>query len=175
MSQATVNEDAQGTAVWATIDSPVGEILVIGDGEAVTHLYMTGEGGHGRDERPGRNDPAALADALEQLEQYFAGERTEFDLPLRPQGTEFQRSVWHALEQIPYGETRSYGQIAAAVGRPKAARAVGMANNRNPISVFIPCHRVVGADGALVGYGGGMSRKVWLLDHEAERSANSSS
>ena len=101
-----------------------------------------------------------------QLDEYFRGERKTFDLPLAPKGTDFQKKVWNALQEIPYGETRTYGEIAAAVGNPKAARAVGMANNKNPIGIIIPCHRVVGADGKLVGYAGGMDKKEWLLQIE---------
>ncbi len=101
-------------------------------------------------------------------DEYFAGGRKDFDLPLCPRGTEFQKKVWSALREIPYGETRAYGEIAAAVGNPKAARAVGMANNRNPISVIVPCHRVIGSDGKLVGYGGGLDIKEFLLDLERE-------
>lgn len=101
-----------------------------------------------------------------QLEEYFAGERRAFDLPLAPKGTAFQQKVWRALTEIPYGETRTYGEIAAAIGNPKAARAVGMANNKNPIGILIPCHRVIGADGKLVGYAGGMEKKAFLLELE---------
>ena len=102
----------------------------------------------------------------QQIDEFFAGERKAFDLPLAPLGTEFQKKVWNALQEIPYGETRTYGEIAAAVGNPKAARAVGMANNKNPIAIIIPCHRVVGANGKLVGYAGGMERKMFLLELE---------
>ena len=101
-----------------------------------------------------------------QLDEYFRGERKTFDLPLAPKGTDFQKKVWNVLQKIPYGETRTYGEIAAAVGNPKAARAVGMANNKNPIGIIIPCHRVVGANGKLVGYAGGMDKKEWLLQLE---------
>ena len=101
-----------------------------------------------------------------QLDEYFRGERKTVALPLAPKGTDFQKKVWNALQEIPYGETRTYGEIAAAVGNPKAARAVGMANNKNPIGIIIPCHRVVGADGKLVGYAGGMDKKEWLLQLE---------
>lgn len=107
-----------------------------------------------------------LAETVRQLDQYFAGKRRDFDLPLAPQGTPFQQLVWAALRQIPYGTTASYGQIAEAIGNPKASRAVGMANNRNPIAVIIPCHRVIGADGSLVGYGGGLPIKKQLLELE---------
>jgi len=104
--------------------------------------------------------------AYEQLAEYLCGRRTSFDLPLNPDGTEFQKKVWDALCNIPYGETRSYKQVAEAVGNPKASRAIGMANNRNPIMIFIPCHRVIGADGSLVGYGGGLHIKEKLLSIE---------
>jgi methylated-DNA-[protein]-cysteine S-methyltransferase len=119
----------------------------------------------------GRRDPAALADVTAQLDSYFAGELTEFDVPLAPRGSEFQLRVWNALLEIPYGETASYGEIADAVGRPDAVRAVGATNGRNPIAVIIPCHRVIGADGSLVGYGGGLDRKRLLLELEAEHAA----
>ena len=101
-----------------------------------------------------------------QLDEYFRGERKTFDLPLAPKGTDFQKKVWNALQKIPYGETRTYGEIAAAVGNPKGARAVGMAKNKNPIGIILPCHRVVGANGKLVGYAGGMDKKEWLLQLE---------
>lgn len=104
-----------------------------------------------------------LRRAAEELSEYFEGKRRAFELPLAPRGTDFQLAVWAALRDIPYGETRSYGEIARAIGNSKAARAVGMANNRNPLSIFIPCHRVIGADGALVGYGGGLDKKRILL------------
>ena len=107
-----------------------------------------------------------LEEAARQLQEYFAGCRREFSLPLAPRGTEFQRQVWHALEGIPYGETRTYGEIARAIGKPKACRAVGMANHRNPLSILVPCHRVVGADGSLTGYGGGLEAKQFLLELE---------
>lgn len=109
-----------------------------------------------------------LREAERQLRAYFAGELRQFDLPLDPQGTPFQQQVWAALREIPYGEVRSYGQIAAAIGNPKACRAVGMANHRNPLPILIPCHRVCGSDGSLTGYGGGIERKRWLLELELE-------
>ncbi len=120
------------------------------------------------DERAPREDTAReetplIRRAVAQVREYLAGKRTSFDVPLQPEGTAFQRDVWQALLDIPYGETRSYGQIAAAVGRPKAFRAVGMANHNNPISLIIPCHRVIGADGSLTGYGGGLPIKEKLL------------
>jgi methylated-DNA-[protein]-cysteine S-methyltransferase len=114
-----------------------------------------------------RHDPPAFAEAEAQLRSYFAGERTTFDLPLAPRGTPFQLRVWEALREIPYGETATYGELAAAVGKPSAVRAVGAANGSNPIAVIVPCHRVIGADGTLTGYGGGLERKRILLDLEA--------
>jgi methylated-DNA-[protein]-cysteine S-methyltransferase len=108
-----------------------------------------------------------LRDVVDQLDEYFNGMRFGFDLPLDRHGSAFQAQVWTALEQIPFGETRTYGQIAKAVGQPKAARAVGLANNQNPIPIIVPCHRVIGASGKLTGYGGGLPRKKWLLQHEA--------
>lgn len=113
-----------------------------------------------------RKETPLLKEAYTQLQEYFQGKRKEFQLPLEPKGTEFQRKVWKALESIPYGETRSYGEIARMVGNEKASRAVGMANNKNPLSIFIPCHRVIGADGKLVGYGGGLENKIYLLELE---------
>ena len=107
-----------------------------------------------------------LPEAVRQLRDYFAGSRREFDLPLRLAGTDFQRRVWGGLTEIRYGETWSYGQLAKRIGNPKASRAVGLANGRNPISILVPCHRVIGADGSLTGYGGGLERKRWLLAHE---------
>jgi methylated-DNA-[protein]-cysteine S-methyltransferase len=111
----------------------------------------------------------ALAAAVRELGEYFAGKRTDFKVPLRPAGTAFQREVWDALVRIPFGSTASYGEIARSIGRPLAVRAVGAANGANPIAIFIPCHRVIGGSGSLVGYGGGLWRKEWLLTHERRR------
>ena len=108
-----------------------------------------------------------LKPVVDQLEAYFYGTRTEFTVPLDAQGSEFQLKVWGALRRIPYGATRTYGEIASAVGQPRAARAVGLANNQNPLAIIVPCHRVIGSDGSMVGYGGGLQRKQWLLDNEA--------
>jgi methylated-DNA-[protein]-cysteine S-methyltransferase len=148
--------------LYDTIDSPIGELLLAGDGDALTAVHMDGS-----PEPAWRRDPSALREATSQLRAYFARELREFDLPLAPDGTPFQREVWAALRQIPYGHTISYAQLAAAVGRPGSARAVGAANGRNPIAVVIPCHRVIGASGTLTGYGGGLGRKRLLLDLEA--------
>ena len=148
--------------LYETVKSPLGPLLLIGDGDALTGLLMEGA------PRPGwSRDRAAFAEVAAQLEAYFAGELTEFDVPLAPHGTDFQRRVWAALVEIPYGETRTYGDLAAALGMPNACRAVGAANGRNPIGVIIPCHRVIGSTGGLTGYGGGLRRKRALLELEA--------
>ncbi len=135
-------------------------MLVAGpDGLRAVHLG-------GRHPEPGAgwvHDPAGVSFAAEQLEAYFAGERRDFDLPLAPAGTDFDHAVWDLLRAIPYGETRSYGELARALGRPERVRAVGRANGRNPLAIVVPCHRVIGADGSLVGYGGGLERKRALL------------
>lgn len=113
-----------------------------------------------------QSDTPTLQKVAQELSEYFAGNRKEFDIPLNPKGTDFQKSVWNALRTIPYGKTMSYGQVAAQIGNPKASRAVGMANNKNPIPILIPCHRVIGANGKLVGYGGGIWMKQKLLELE---------
>jgi methylated-DNA-[protein]-cysteine S-methyltransferase len=138
---------------------PIGTLTLTARDDALTGVRF------GRLDTPG-HDPLPndlLLEAAHQLSEYFAGKRRAFDLPLAPEGTAFQRRVWAGLCEIPFGETRSYGALAAAIGNPRAARAVGMANNRNPISIIIPCHRVIGADGTLVGYGGGLTIKETLL------------
>ena len=149
---------------YDTIDSPIGELLLTADDGALTRLYMSPFGV----EDAWEHDPAALAEPARQLREYFAGERTEFELALDAAGTDFQRRVWERLVAIPYGETTTYGELALELGDPRKVRAVGMANGRNPISIVVPCHRVIGADGSLVGYGGGLERKRILLAHEAE-------
>lgn len=154
------------STVHTIVESPIGDLLLTGDGEALTGLWMQ-EGPGGPRSAAGPRDDAAFAAAREQLVEYFAGERTAFDLPLRPGGTEFQLRVWRALREIPYGETETYGQLATRIGHEGAARAVGLANGRNPIAVIVPCHRVIGADGTLTGFGGGLQRKRLLLDLEA--------
>jgi len=158
------------TTLYDTLDSPLGGLLLVGYERAITGLYMLPEHNHAPSVgATWRRDGAPFAEARRQLRAYFAGELTEFDLPLEPRGTAFQREVWAALRKIPYGRTVGYAQLAAAVGRPRAARAVGAANGRNPISIVIPCHRVIGAAGALTGYGGGLERKRSLLELEAAR------
>lgn len=144
------------------VETPLGAMALAGEGEAVTALYLPGA----PLPKIAEHETPVLARAREQLLDYLAGRRRDFDLPLDLVGTPFQREVWMALRAIPYGQTRTYGQIAAAVGRPKAVRAVGQANHRNPIAIFIPCHRVVGANGSLTGYAGGVELKQALLELE---------
>lgn len=153
------------TQMISTIhESPVGPLTLHSNGAALTGLEFENPR-YGLRPSPVGND--RILDATRrQLDQYFAGKLRVFELPLTPQGTPFQQSVWAALLRIPYGLTRSYGQQAAAIGNPKAVRAVGLANGRNPISIVVPCHRVIGASGALTGYGGGVDRKRQLLDLE---------
>ncbi|HZC74133.1 MAG TPA: methylated-DNA--[protein]-cysteine S-methyltransferase [Jatrophihabitans sp.] len=152
---------------YTIVESPIGELLVARDDEGVTALMLPA----GR--RPARpaptwvRDDTAFDDVRTQLAEYFAGARTTFELPLHMIGNAFQRRVWEALLDIPCGETRSYGQVANTIGAPGAARAVGAANGQNPIALIVPCHRVIGANGALTGYGGGLPTKRWLLEHEA--------
>lgn len=155
------------TTLYTILPSPIGSLLAAGDGRRLTHVLMLDSPRPPRTAPHWRRDDGALAPAREQLEQYFAGERRRFELELAPSGHDFEQRVWDALLEIPYGETASYGQIAARIGAPGGARAVGLANGRNPIAIVIPCHRVIGADGRLVGYGGGLERKRQLLDLEA--------
>jgi methylated-DNA-[protein]-cysteine S-methyltransferase len=154
--------------IFTYTESPIGRLLLLSDGEVLTGLYMDVDG------RPPRNLNDWLEDAsggplpaaVRQLDEYFSGVRREFDLPLRLKGTEFQQRVWRSLTRIRYGETLSYGEQARRIGNPNASRAVGLANGRNPICIVVPCHRVIGADGSLTGFGGGLPRKRWLLAHE---------
>ena len=154
---------------YRMVDSPIGPLTLAGVGSTLIHLRMA-EQTH----EPDRSgwQPAgdrAFNDAVEQLQAYFAGSLTEFDVDLRLEGTDFQRRVWAALRTIPYGETRSYGEIAIEIGSPGASRAVGLANGRNPIGIIVPCHRVIGSTGGLTGYGGGIDRKRALLAQEKNR------
>ena len=150
---------------YDVVDTPIGPLTLEAGEHGLSAVRFPGS------EPTGNRDSAALTAARSQLEQYFAGERTAFDLPLRPAGAPFQLRVWEALQRIPYGETASYGEIARELGHPTAARAVGAANGRNPIAILIPCHRVVGTSGALTGYAGGVDAKGWLLALErGERS-----
>jgi len=148
--------------------SPLGELRLTSEGEALTGLYLPGHKGLGDSPAWGRRDQALFRDACRQLKAYFAGELRTFDLPLRAVGTPFQQLVWRTLPDISWGTTVSYGELSRRIGRPTASRAVGAANGKNPISIVVPCHRVIGANGTLTGYGGGLDNKAWLLRHEAE-------
>lgn len=151
---------------FSTMDSPIGEILLVGDGESLTRLAMEEQKYFsGIQDNWQRNDKM-FQDIRDQLEAYFAGKLQDFDVQIAPDGSEFQLKVWQALRDIPYGKTESYGSLAQRIESPNAARAVGLANGHNPISIIVPCHRVIGADGKLTGYGGGIERKRWLLEHE---------
>ncbi|HWM04415.1 MAG TPA: methylated-DNA--[protein]-cysteine S-methyltransferase [Actinophytocola sp.] len=149
------------------IDSPIGPLTLVGSDGALTGLYMA-EHRYAPSEFGTRADDTLPA-AAEQLAAYFAGELRDFDLTLAPRGTPFQQRVWAALREVPYGETVTYGELAATIGRPSASRAVGHANGHNPISIVVPCHRVVGSAGNLTGYGGGLPRKRFLLDLERSK------
>jgi methylated-DNA-[protein]-cysteine S-methyltransferase len=153
------------------IDSVVGPLTLVAEDGAIVGLYMDLQRHRPDDDELGEPDPRGreaepLKAAADQLFSYFAGELTRFDVPLAPHGSEFQKRVWAALQEIPYGRTESYGELAERIGSPGGARAVGLANGKNPIGIIIPCHRVVGADGSLTGYGGGLDRKKQLLDLE---------
>ena len=148
------------------LPSPLGRLTLLSDGHALTGVFMPSHKGGPLADPAWRRDRHVFSDAAAQLDAYFAGELQTFDVALAPAGTPFQQRVWAALREIPYGETRSYRDIAERIGAPKAVRAVGLANGRNPISVIVPCHRVVGANGSLTGYGGGLVNKQLLLDLE---------
>jgi methylated-DNA-[protein]-cysteine S-methyltransferase len=158
--------------IFCYVESPIGRLMLTSDGEALTGLYMNLY----RNKPTKRPNPGAdwmqnatkdpFQAAARQLQEYFSGKRQRFDLPLNPRGTEFQQRVWRELLKIPFGETRTYGQLARHLDNPNGSRAVGLANGRNPISIIVPCHRVIGADGSLTGFGGGLERKEWLLSHE---------
>ncbi|WP_405662888.1 methylated-DNA--[protein]-cysteine S-methyltransferase [Streptomyces sp. RK9] len=149
------------------VDSPYGPLTLVATDGTLSGLYMTEQRHRPAEETFGDRDPSPFGPVTEQLAAYFAAELKEFDLPLRLDGTPFQRSVWQQLLEIPYGETRTYGELAAELGNPAASRAVGLANGKNPIGVIVPCHRVIGANGGLTGYGGGLDRKQRLLAFES--------
>jgi len=145
------------------MDSPVGRLLLVGDGAALRRIEFPPSRGNAAPDRDWHPAREPFVDAVRQLEAYFAGRLRSFGLALAPEGTSFQRDVWDALLRIPYGETRSYSDVARAIGRPSAVRAVGAANGANPLPIVIPCHRVIGAGGELTGFGGGLDTKRWLL------------
>jgi methylated-DNA-[protein]-cysteine S-methyltransferase len=154
------------TVIYTHASSPLGDLLLTSDGERLTGLYFPC---HQDRHAPGpdwRHDAGRFADVRQQLDAYFAGESAQFDVPLAMTGTPFERRVWSALRRVAYGTTVSYRDIAQRIGQATACRAVGMANGRNPIPIIVPCHRVIGADGSLTGYGGGLETKRWLLELE---------
>jgi methylated-DNA-[protein]-cysteine S-methyltransferase len=153
--------------IYTTFDSPIGDLLLAGNGRSLSRLSMQSAPRPLAIDPRWRRDDELFTAVREQLDQYFDGIRGAFDVELALAGNPFELKVWNALLEIPYGETASYGQIATALGAPTAARAVGLANARNPVAVIVPCHRVIGADGTLTGYGGGLERKRFLLDLEA--------
>jgi methylated-DNA-[protein]-cysteine S-methyltransferase len=157
----------QPDILYTRMPSPVGELLLVGDGVWLHSVHMPSQKGRPAVAPGWRRSDDAFAEARDQLDAYFAGERREFDLLLAPEGTPFRHEVWSALRAIPYGETRSYGELAAQLGRPRAARAVGLANGRNPIAIVVPCHRVIGSDRSLTGYAAGVERKRQLLELES--------
>lgn len=157
--------------VTTELASPLGRITLVSDGSALAGAYLETQPHPALATSARHGHDRVLARACDQLAGYFAGERWTFDLPLAPRGTELQREVWSALCEIPFGETISYATLARRIGRPSAARAVGAANGKNPLSIIVPCHRVVGSNGALVGYAGGLPAKEWLLRHERERAS----
>ncbi len=152
---------------FTDLATPIGTLLLAGTADALRAIRLTGERGRIAPLPEWTHDPRPLRDATRQIEEYFARRRRSFELRVEPRGTDFQMSVWNALREIPYGATISYGELARRIGRPGAFRAVGLANGANPIPIVIPCHRVIGADGSLTGYGGGLERKRLLLDLEA--------
>jgi methylated-DNA-[protein]-cysteine S-methyltransferase len=147
-----------------TVDTPIGRLTLVASDDGLSEIHFPNA--TGRPDGPTEPDHPVLVETARQLGEYFAGDRTEFDLPLRPAGTPFQLDAWRALTKIPYGKTVSYGEQATRIGHPGRARAIGAANGRNPLPIVVPCHRVIGADGSLVGFGGGLEVKAWLLDHE---------
>jgi methylated-DNA-[protein]-cysteine S-methyltransferase len=161
-SSEFLNEKSPAMKTYTTyFKSPIGPIKIAGNQDCILSLDFVEE------ESPGDVElPFCLKTCVKQIDEYFKGNRSKFLLNLDPGGTKFQKTVWRQLEKIPFGEVVSYGQIAGAIGKPEACRAVGNANGKNPISIIIPCHRVIGSDGRLTGYGGGLWRKEWLIKHE---------
>jgi methylated-DNA-[protein]-cysteine S-methyltransferase len=152
--------------LYTTAESPIGQLLLIGDGETLRGVHIQEGRKPARIGDSWKRAEEPFVEVRKQLDEYFGGERVGFELALAATGSDFERRVWRELEAIPYGETTSYGELAGRIGHPGSARAVGMANGRNPISIIVPCHRVIGADGTLTGYGGGVERKRFLLELE---------
>ncbi|MEU3914782.1 methylated-DNA--[protein]-cysteine S-methyltransferase [Streptomyces sp. NPDC029721] len=162
------------TKQHTVVESPYGELTLVATDGVLSGLYMTGQRHRPAEESFGERvaaDEEPFPEVVRQLTAYFAGELTEFTVPVRLEGTAFQRSVWEQLVRIPYGQTWSYGRLAAELGKPGASRAVGLANGKNPVGIIVPCHRVIGASGSMTGYGGGIERKVRLLEFESRGTA----
>ena len=155
---------------YKIIESPIDPLLLVSDGDALTGLYLDVEKNMSRLDEQWKENKTPFKPVIEQLNAYFSSELTEFNVDIKMSGTDFQKNVWSALKTIPYGETASYKTIAEKIQSPKAMRAVGLANGKNPISIIVPCHRVIGANGSLTGYSGGLQRKKWLLAHEMKNS-----
>jgi methylated-DNA-[protein]-cysteine S-methyltransferase len=168
---STLNPKLADKDEWWVAPTPVGHLLVVGDPEWLHFVCLPDSFEEMGMDPDRRGAPDAVDEAVRQIDAYFAHELRQFSLPLQPSGTDFQRRVWFALADIGYGETQSYRQLAERVGNPKACRAVGLANGRNPIPLILPCHRVIGSNGSLTGYGGGLDLKRWLLEHEASTGA----
>lgn len=162
------------TLSYKEIDSPVGKLKIVASAKNLVAIEWERQPGSRKRHNPAKLDPRhpILCETERQLGEYFACIRTQFDLPLEARGSEFERKVWRALEKIPYGKTRSYLDLAQAIGSPKACRAVGAANSKNPLPIVVPCHRVIGANGKLTGFAGGLERKATLLAHEARAAAS---
>lgn len=158
------------TIYYSYCETPLGDLCIQGDGRCVTGIYMPAHKGWRGPDTAWQQSDAPFGEVREQLAEYFAGHRRRFDVPLRLTGTPFQQRVWQELHSIPYGCTITYAELAERVGKPTASRAVGHANGRNPISILVPCHRVIGASGKLTGYAGGVARKQWLLNWEGQSS-----
>lgn len=159
---------SQSSTLYTMTDSPIGNLMLTSDGDSLTGVYMELHKGGPAIGAAWRRDDAAMRPTAEALSAYFAGDCRRFDLPLSLRGTEFQRKVWDALLAIPFGETTTYMEIARGIGAPRAVRAVGASVGRNPVSIIVPCHRVVGSSGNLTGFAGGLERKRWLLEHERD-------
>lgn len=168
-----MRQGPQTSRSFTSIESPVGPLRITATDGRIDGLFMDAQRHAPAQDPNWLEDGAPFGELISQLNSYFAGEAVDFDVPLALSGTEFQRRVWTELREIPLGETISYGELARRVGTPGASRAVGLANGRNPVSIVVPCHRVIGADGRLTGYGGGLERKAWLLRHEAEMTGSS--
>jgi methylated-DNA-[protein]-cysteine S-methyltransferase len=163
-----VTTSLQGHVTTTSMDSPIGPLTLAARDGLLVGVHMEDERHPPTGMEQWHRDDAAFGEVIPQLRAYFAGELQEFDLPIELNGTPFQKRVWSALCEIPYACTISYGELARRVGNERASRAVGLANGRNPVAIVVPCHRVIGADGSLTGYGGGLERKSWLLTHELE-------